>query len=380
MGWDLSNSHFYTKLESYTVFLELKGLTKIFPSREGSSEVRAVDNVNIGIERGEFVTLLGPSGCGKTTTLRLIAGFEFPTNGEIILDGEQINEAPPNRRDMAMVFQSYALFPHLSVYDNISYGLKIKKLSKQEIRQQVSEVMELSELHGLENRAPNQLSGGQQQRVALARALVMHPKVLLFDEPLSNLDAKLRVQMRSEIRRIQKELGITTVYVTHDQDEAMALSDRIVVMHDGRIQQVGSAVEIYRHPVNRFVADFIGRANFLPVQVEECSGEGWAVRLFDKTLIAPATADESLAPGQNAILMTRPEYLRLYPANAQPEDAFLGVVLRMVYLGSQVEYDIQLNDQVITAVHHDPQVHDLHPDGEQVQVQFLRDNLYLLPA
>lgn len=362
------------------MFLELKGLSKIFPSREGNSEVRAVDDVNIGIERGEFVTLLGPSGCGKTTTLRLIAGFEFPTNGEIILDGEQINEAPPNRRDMAMVFQSYALFPHLSVYDNISYGLKIKKLPKQEIRRQVSEVMELSELHGLENRAPNQLSGGQQQRVALARALVMHPKVLLFDEPLSNLDAKLRVQMRSEIRRIQKELGITTVYVTHDQDEAMALSDRIVVMHDGRIPQVGSAVEIYRHPVNRFVADFIGRANFLAARVEDRSDEGWTVRLFDKTLIAPAAADESLAPGQDAILMTRPESLRLHSADAQPEDAFLGVVLRMAYLGSQVEYEIQIDDQVITAVHHDPQAHDLHLDGEQVQVQFLRDNLYLLPA
>ena len=362
------------------MFLELNNLTKIFPGRDGSSEVRAVDDVNIGIERGEFVTLLGPSGCGKTTTLRLIAGFEFPTHGEIILDGEQINELPPNRRDMAMVFQSYALFPHLSVYDNISYGLKIKKLSKAEIQRQVSEVMELSELHGLENRAPNQLSGGQQQRVALARALVMHPKVLLFDEPLSNLDAKLRVQMRSEIRRIQKELGITTVYVTHDQDEAMALSDRIVVMHDGRIQQVGTAVEIYRHPINLFVADFIGRANFLPVRVEERSDEGWAVRLFDQTLIAPAAADESLTSGQDAILMTRPESLRLHPGDAQVVDAFPGVVLRMAYLGAQVEYDIRVHEQVLTAVHHDPQVHDLHPDGERVMVQFLRDNLYLLPA
>ncbi|RME65887.1 MAG: ABC transporter ATP-binding protein, partial [Caldilineae bacterium] len=237
------------------MFLKLENLSKVFASRSGSGEVVAVDDVNLDIERGQFVTLLGPSGCGKTTTLRLIAGFEFPTTGRIVLDGEDIADLPPNRRDMAMVFQSYAIFPHLNVFENIAYGLRIKKLSNQEIRRQVATVLELTELTGLENRQPNQLSGGQQQRVALARALVMEPKVLLFDEPLSNLDAKLRVQMRSEIRRIQQELGITSVYVTHDQDEAMVLSDRIVVMNQGRIQQVGSAPEIYRRPANRFVAD-----------------------------------------------------------------------------------------------------------------------------
>ena len=247
------------------VFLELKNISKYFQSRDGSGEVRAVDAATVGIERGQFVTLLGPSGCGKTTTLRLIAGFEFPTYGDIVLDGKNINELPPNRRDMAMVFQSYAIFPHLNVFENIAYGLKIKRLSSQEIKQKVANVLTLTELQGLENRAPNQLSGGQQQRVALARALVMEPKVLLFDEPLSNLDAKLRVQMRSEIRRIQQELGITSVYVTHDQDEAMVLSDQIVVMNKGRVQQTGKAIEIYRHPQTRFVADFIGRANFLPV-------------------------------------------------------------------------------------------------------------------
>ncbi|MCB1299621.1 MAG: ABC transporter ATP-binding protein, partial [Microthrixaceae bacterium] len=197
---------------------------------------------------------------------------EFPTYGQIVLDGAEINELPPNQRDMAMVFQSYALFPHLSVFDNIAYGLKIKKLPGKEIRNQVANVMELAELTGLENRQPNQLSGGQQQRVALARCLVMQPKVLLFDEPLSNLDAKLRVQMRSEIRRIQQELGITSVYVTHDQDEAMVLSDLIVIMSGGRIQQSGSAPEIYRRPQNRFVADFIGRANFIPVDVTPVAG------------------------------------------------------------------------------------------------------------
>jgi len=367
------------KSEQHTVFLELSELTKIFPARDGSSEVYAVDNANVSIERGSFVTLLGPSGCGKTTTLRLIAGFEFPTHGTIVLDGEMINEQPPNKRDMAMVFQSYAIFPHMSVFENIAYGLKVQKMDKADIHRQVGRVMELSELIGLENRAPNQLSGGQQQRVALARALVMEPKVLLFDEPLSNLDAKLRVQMRSEIRRIQQELGITSVYVTHDQDEAMALSDKIVVMHNGRIQQIGSAVEIYRHPVNHFVADFIGRANFLSINVEGRSDKEWVVRLFGKTLTIPATADETLSGGQAATLMARPESVRLFPAEPAFDDAFKGVIMHMTYLGAQVEYDIQINDQVITAIHHDPREQDIYAQGAHVQVRFLHDNLYLLP-
>ncbi|MEZ4673156.1 MAG: ABC transporter ATP-binding protein [Caldilineaceae bacterium] len=251
------------------MFLDLTNVSKIFPARGGGGEVAAVDNVSIGIAEGQLVTLLGPSGCGKTTTLRMIAGFEFPTNGSIVLDGVVINDQPPNVRDMAMVFQSYAIFPHLNVYENVIYGLKIKGLSRDEIRRQAGRVMEITELNGLEQRAPNQLSGGQQQRVALARALVMEPKVLLFDEPLSNLDAKLRIQMRTEIRRIQQELGITSIYVTHDQEEAMVLSDQIVIMNKGRTEQIGSAVEIYRRPVNRFVADFIGRANFVPVRVVE---------------------------------------------------------------------------------------------------------------
>lgn len=361
------------------MFLELNDLTKTFPGRDGGSPVHAVDKANISIDRGSFVTLLGPSGCGKTTTLRLVAGFEFPTNGTIVLDGETINELPPNQRDMAMVFQSYAIFPHLSVFDNIAYGLKIKKLGKAEIRRQVGEVMELSELSGLENRAPNQLSGGQQQRVALARALVMEPKVLLFDEPLSNLDAKLRVQMRSEIRRIQQELGITSVYVTHDQDEAMALSDQIVVMHNGRIQQIGSAVAIYRHPVNRFVADFIGRANFLPVTVKDVRGGVWEVALFDKELSIPSAAQTNLAAGDQGTLMVRPESVRLYPADGGTEDAFMGAVLRTTYLGAQVEYELQIGDQTITAIHHDPREQDIFAEGQQVMIQFLHDNLYLLP-
>ncbi|MBE9473168.1 MAG: ABC transporter ATP-binding protein, partial [Chloroflexi bacterium] len=245
-------------MESTTLVLD--NLVKTFGRR---GQVRAVNRLSLEIHQGEFVTLLGPSGCGKTTTLRLIAGFEFPTSGRILLDGEVINDLPPNKRPMAMVFQNYALFPHMSVFDNISYGLKVKRQPPDLIRESVEIVMQLMNLVGLGDRMPHQLSGGQQQRVALARALVMQPRVLLFDEPLSNLDAKLRVQMRVEIRRLQQRLGITTVYVTHDQAEAMSLSDRVVVIRDGQIEQVGTPSEIYQQPASLFVADFIGRANFI---------------------------------------------------------------------------------------------------------------------
>jgi len=361
------------------VILELRNISKHFPSRDGTGEVRAVDDVSIDIERGDFVTLLGPSGCGKTTTLRLIAGFEFPTYGDMVLDGVVINELPPNRRDMAMVFQSYAIFPHLNVFENIAYGLKIKRLSGQEIKRKVATVLELTELTGLENRAPNQLSGGQQQRVALARALVMEPKVLLFDEPLSNLDAKLRVQMRSEIRRIQQELGITSVYVTHDQDEAMVLSDKIVVMNKGRIQQVGSAVGIYRRPHNRFVADFIGRANFLPVTVVEHGAAGWVVEFLGVQTPVSNSADDSLRPGQRAILLVRPESLRLsVTQNGGSGVSLPATVQRTSYLGSIVEYDLNLQGQMVTAIRHDPSEADLHPVGAVVYAQLLPDNVYLL--
>ena len=359
------------------MFLELTRIAKHFQSREGAGVVRAVDDVSVSIERGEFVTLLGPSGCGKTTTLRLIAGFEFPTEGAIMLDGVKINDLPPNRRDMAMVFQSYAVFPHLNVFENIAYGPRLKKFSEQEIRRKVSDVLTLTELQGLENRAPNQLSGGQQQRVALARALVMQPKVLLFDEPLSNLDAKLRVMMRSEIRRIQQGLGITSVYVTHDQDEAMVLSDKIVVMNKGRVQQVGSAVEIYRRPINRFVADFIGRANFLPVQVTGQEKNGWSFSLFDMPLSAPAAAP-SVAVGQPALLMVRPESMSLSTDRPAQGASLAATVVRTSYLGTLAEYELELQGQRAIAVRHDPGEGDLHAPGTQVHLQFVRENMYLL--
>ncbi len=230
-------------------------------------EVRAVDDFSLAVERGELVTLLGPSGCGKTTTLRILAGFELPTSGDVYIEGQKMTHVPPQKRPTCMVFQSYGLFPHMTVFENVAYGLKVRRLPRREIKKRVSEVLSLVGLQGLEDRGVGQLSGGQQQRVALCRAIVIQPKVLLFDEPLSNLDAKLRKGTREQIRRIQKELGITSLYVTHDQAEAMSISDRIAVMNAGRLQQLGTAEEIYARPANRFVADFIGEANFLTAKV-----------------------------------------------------------------------------------------------------------------
>ena len=248
--------------------VRLEHIVKEYESPD-KSVFRAVDDINVVINPGEFVTLLGPSGCGKTTTLRMVAGFEVPTSGEIFLGDEKINKLTPDKRDTAMVFQSYALFPHYNVFNNISYGLRLQKLSSAEISQKVAAIIELVGLTGLEKRYPNEISGGQQQRVALARALVMEPGVMLFDEPLSNLDAKLRVSMRTEIRKIQRRLGVTSMYVTHDQSEAMALSDRIIIMNGGRMEQIGSPEEIYQKPASEFVADFIGRANFMKGVVKD---------------------------------------------------------------------------------------------------------------
>ncbi len=354
------------------MYLTLEHLAKTFPPRAHAGEVSAVDDVSLAIEKGEFITLLGPSGCGKTTTLRLIAGFEFPTRGHVILDGRSLENVPPNRRDMAMVFQSYAIFPHLDVFENIAYGLKIKKLSSSEIHRKIAEVLSLTELAGLERRAPNQLSGGQQQRVALARALVMEPKVLLFDEPLSNLDAKLREQMRAEIRRIQQTLGITSVYVTHDQAEAMTLSDRIVVMNKGQIMQIGTAHEIYRRPANAFVADFIGRANFLPAQVVSASPGGLDLDVLGHTLSIPRP---EVAPriGERVVLLARPEAIILDRSG----DGYPGRVRRTAYLGPIVEYDVDVADVVVTLTQYDPR--EVYAVGTEVRVRLITETLYLLP-
>jgi len=357
------------------MYLQLKNITKVFPIRGGIGEVIAVDNISLNIQKGDLVTLLGPSGCGKTTTLRMIAGFEFPTAGDIFLDGEMINRLPPHQRNMSMVFQSYAIFPHLSVYENIAYGLKVQNRPKKEIDERVARVLELVELPGFGDRAPNQLSGGQQQRVALARALIMEPKVLLMDEPLSNLDAKLREQMRSEIRRIQKYLGITSVYVTHDQAEAMTISDWIVVMNEGRIDQIGTPTEVYRTPTTRFVADFIGRTNFIPGQVDSTHNDSLIVKLFGQPLTIPA-AGRAFQQNQKVTVVARPEMIAIDSGKAH----ITGVITQAAYLGNHIEYVVDIQGETLALMETDPRRMTVHPEGTEVGLRFIEECLYVLPG
>ncbi len=359
--------------------LRLVDLTKVFGS--GENEVRAVDNVNLDIEPGEFVTLLGPSGCGKTTTLRIVAGFEDATSGRVELDGQNLVELPPNKRPMAMVFQSYALFPHLSVRENIAYGLKLKKIPAAELREQVELALTSMNLNSLADRAPNQISGGQQQRVALARAMVMRPKVLLFDEPLSNLDAKLRVRMRLEIRRLQRRLGITSLYVTHDQSEAMSLSDRIVVMNAGKVEQAAPPDEIYQRPASIFVADFIGRANFLTAEVLHVAEGTARIRVLDREMDVPSHPD--VVPGEPAQLLVRPESMRVEGVRADEEYQDVsgdhGRVLAAVFYGEVVEYEVETERGTVVVIDPDPDTSAIHPEGSEVRLSFSGSKAWLLP-
>jgi iron(III) transport system ATP-binding protein len=287
----------------------LESVSKRF-ARAG--DTAAVDDVDITIAAGEFFTLLGPSGCGKTTTLRMVAGFYFPTSGRIRFGTEDVTRTPPNKRDTGMVFQNYALFPHMSVAQNVAYGLKIRKVNRTESRRRVEEALGQVHLSGYGERRIDQLSGGQQQRVALARALVIRPRTLLLDEPLSNLDAKLREETRTEIRRIQKEAGTTALYVTHDQAEAMSMSDRIAVMESGRVQQIGAPQEIYHRPATSFVARFIGRSNVLSLPVVGATADSVTVRVpGDAEVSAGAPGGHGLTPGATALISVRPEHIGL---------------------------------------------------------------------
>jgi len=285
-----------------TASITLKNLSKRF------GDMVAVDDVNLDVEAGTLVCLLGPSGCGKTTTLRMIAGFEEPSEGQVLIGDEDITRIPPYARPTAMVFQSYALFPHMSVFENIAYGLKARRRPKAEIEQRVNEAIHLMELEGNERKSPPQLSGGQQQRVALARALVIRPKVLLFDEPLSNLDAQLRVRMRGEIRGVQHRLGITSVYVTHDQEEAFSIADVVALMNKGKLIQLGSPRELYRQPADRFVAEFVGLSNLVPVELVESNAKGAVVRVFGQTVRSRRPPRN---PAGSVSIVLRPEALEL---------------------------------------------------------------------
>lgn len=353
--------------------LVLEKLTKVFRGRRG--HVVAVDHLDLQVQKGELLTLLGPSGCGKTTTLRLVGGFEVPTEGEIYLGGQRITHLPPQRRPTATVFQSYGLFPHMTVFENVAFGLKVRRVPRAQIRRQVEEVLRLVGLTGLEDRPPMKLSGGQQQRVALARVLVIKPQVLLFDEPLSNLDAKLRVETREHIRRIQKDLGITSLYVTHDQAEAMAISDRIVVMNHGRIQQLGTPQEVYLRPANAFVADFIGRANFLRAKVVAIDEKETEVELTTGVRLRLPNRF-AFAHGESVQLVVRPEAIDL----TSPDEGHLrGRVVLAQLTGASAHYRVALESgetvevEVLGALEK-----GVLPPGTPVGLRLHLKNLWLL--
>ncbi len=317
--------------------IEIDGVTKIFGT--GSTAFRALDEVSVTIRENEFFTLLGPSGCGKTTLLRLIAGFEYPTEGRITLDGGDLLDNPPHRRPVNTVFQSYALFPHMTVAENIGFGLEMLGKPRQEVRRTVDEMLELVRMTEMAGRRTSQISGGQQQRVALARALAPRPKVLLLDEPLSALDFKLRKDMQLELKRLQSETGITFVFVTHDQAEALTMSDRIAVMNEGSIRQIGGPRDIYDHPAERFVADFIGDTNFLEAELLDVSDGRARIRLPSGTETEARTAEGGAASG-HVTLAVRPEHAQLSP----PDEALLpGRLAEVVYFGTDTHFHVDLD-------------------------------------
>ncbi len=319
-----------------SVAIALEGVSK------GFGETRAVQDVTVAIGEGEFFSLLGPSGCGKTTTLRMIAGFEVPDEGRIVLQGKDVTSVSANRRKVNMVFQQYALFPHMSIYDNVAFGLKVKRVPRSEHSERVHEMLRVVELEGLERRRIRQLSGGQQQRVALARALVNKPAALLLDEPLGALDVKLRKLMQLELKRIQSELGTTFVYVTHDQEEALAMSDRIAVMNGGRVEQVGSPREIYEHPESAFVADFIGSLNALELRVDELVGGYALMRLGEgERIVVPVGS--GARTGESLRIAVRPERVQIGPSGDAGLDGgsrLTGTIDEVVYLGMYTQFHV----------------------------------------
>ena len=346
--------------------VRLEHISKIYKDPKTGKDFYAVKDANISIEPGSFVTLLGPSGCGKTTTLRMIAGFESPDEGEIYLGDEPINALTPNKRDTAMVFQSYALLPHYNIFDNVAYGLKLRKLEKDVIKQKVTDILKLVGLEGMENRMTNQLSGGQQQRVALARALVIEPGVLLFDEPLSNLDAKLRVSMRTEIRRIQQKAGITAIYVTHDQSEAMAISDQVIIMNKGLIEQISTPKEAYYYPNSSFVADFIGEANFLKGIVK-----GQDLVEIGNARVKCATG--SMEEGKECSVVLRPEGACLGDSGS-----IKGELLYSCFMGAYQDYHVRIDNTLVKIQEYNPKNKKIYNVGDEVYLNFEENTLYAL--
>jgi len=341
-----------------------KGINKIYPGINGQPGSHAVNELDLTIEAGTLVTLLGPSGCGKTTTLRMLAGFETPTTGKIVIEDRDITETPVNRRGIGMVFQSYALFPHMSVRENVSFGLKVMKVEKPDLGRRVDEVLELMHLTQYADRAPAQLSGGQQQRVALARAVVIQPKVLLFDEPLSNLDAQLRERMRDELRALQQRFGITSLYVTHDQSEAMAISDRVVVMRDGVIEQDDSPANIYARPKTAFVAEFMGRANILKARIERVEGKEARAMIGGAPIVLPLD-DVMVSVGEEIDCVIRPEQVSI-----DSNGAIEAKITRVVYQGGYVEYGVNIDGQAFNVVDYRHHLNRIASVGDSLCVSF----------
>ena len=361
---------------SQVEFVKLEDVWKSY------KHVQAVRGVSFSIYKNELVTLLGPSGCGKTTTLRLIAGLEYPDKGAIIIDGKTVSApeknifVPPHKRGIGMIFQNYAVWPHMTIYDNIAYGLRLTKLPKEEIDRRVKEVLEMLGLSGMEKRYPTQLSGGQQQRVALARALAARPRLLLLDEPLSNLDAKLRERMRFEIRNIVKTFGLTGIYVTHDQAEALVISDRIIVMNNGVVEQIGKPEEVYRNPANRFVADFIGVANFIPVRIKSIQENFRAIaETHDGTPIL-CMVSSRLKENDQAHLMIRPENVVLAKEPIANENTLPVKVVHRVYLGNITYYWVRYNDHELRVQATDEHIAE---EGEQAYLHIKPDKAIALP-
>jgi len=353
------------QISSKASSVEFLDVSKVY-----GTDVTAVDKVSLRVEAGELVTLLGPSGCGKTTTLRMIAGLEMASSGSITIGSTDVTKLPATDRDVSMVFQSYALFPHMSVLENVSYGLRISKMSKKEIIDKAQSGLELVGLTGFGNRYPSELSGGQQQRVAVARALVLEPQVLLFDEPLSNLDAKLRRQVREDIRDIQTNLGLTVVYVTHDQEEALAVSDRIIVMNNAVIAQIGTPRELYDKPASEFVADFIGEANLFDATVLEIKDDRATVRVGEMTIVTPAS-DHITGPARLAV---RPTRITLLPSGS--DNTVAGTISKVTYAGSHMEYRVE------SAIGEIFVVSDVESDFEQgapVGISFMQRGPVVLP-
>ncbi len=334
--------------ESNSLAVELRGVYKRF------DKVVAVEKMDLEFEEGTLVTLLGPSGCGKTTILRMIAGLESPTEGDIYIQGKRVNDTPIHKRNLGMIFQNYALFPHKTIFDNVAFGLKYRNVPKQETRDRVKRALEMVRLPGVEERMPSQLSGGQQQRIALARAIVIEPVVLLMDEPLSALDENLREEMRMEVDNLQQLLGVTTIFVTHDQREALSMSDRIVVMKDGRKQQEGGPEDVYNNPVNHFVADFLGHSNFFNAEVLGREGDYTRIRVEDGNEIH-ASGSGAWKQGEPVELVVRAQKFDILPdkedATAPEINTFKGVVKDRSYMGGEVSYFVELaNGTVIHAI------------------------------